>query len=263
MNELSLVGLADDDNRLVMVDQDGTRFTLPVDDRLTAAVTRNVERRAAVPTDLGPLQGPPSPREIQNRIRHGASVASIAANAGVSEESVERFAHQVIAERSYIATQAKTTTVQLGATKVELAAAVVNRLRGTGVDVDSMEWDAWRRTNGTWSVVVSFTAGPNSRSVTFSYDAASKRVGPADDESRSILDTPPMSAIPMPVAVSTNPAPATRNHLWDQAHPAARAQLRRASTESSHPSATPPPDSGPPHWEGLLFGTPRDNEGDH
>ena len=297
MRLLSLVGLAEEDNQLILVSDDGTKYAVPVDDKLTAAVTRDVERRAASPTDLGPMNGAPTPREIQERIRHGQSVESIAATADVSVESVERFAHQVLTERNYMATQARDTLVKIGSKQVELGAAVVDRLRGTGVDIDSIEWDAWRRTDGSWSVIASFTAGPNSRSMTFSYDATSKRVTPADDESRSILEAPPVAQPPK--VVSSNPQhqqgpsspqaqqqqkqKSAQPQQWDRAHPAARAQQRRESTQAAHPSTgaptpnptptpvpTPQQNSAPtapapteqtPRWEGLLFGTPTEDEG--
>ena len=44
-----------------------------------------------------------SPREIQTRLRSGATLAEVAAEAGVDEARLEGFAKPVLAEREHIA----------------------------------------------------------------------------------------------------------------------------------------------------------------
>ena len=100
MRELKVVGLDVDGKRIICeCDPSGEKFILLSDDRLRAAVrgdkTVSSQRQidAEVPSVL-------RPKEIQAKIRAGASVEQIASAAGVDIERVERFAHPVLLERS-------------------------------------------------------------------------------------------------------------------------------------------------------------------
>ena len=82
MRQLRIVGVDTDSSVVECEIRDtGEKFALPLDDRLRAAA-----RGEYLPSDTGPrppVTGTLRPREIQDRIRHGASPEEVAADAGV------------------------------------------------------------------------------------------------------------------------------------------------------------------------------------
>ena len=99
------------------------------------------------------------PRDIQARIRAGASPDEVAEAAGVPVEKIAAFADPVIAERDYIAGLARTNPVRRrGETTSHrtLRNAVADALAAKGVDADEAEWDAWKLEDRRWQVKVAF-----------------------------------------------------------------------------------------------------------
>ena len=100
MRELKVVGLDVDGKRIILEgDNPGEMFTLRADDRLRAAVRGDSARIHQTQIDYE-VRNVLSPREIQSRIRAGASVEQLAAAAGVDVSRIERFAHPVLLERA-------------------------------------------------------------------------------------------------------------------------------------------------------------------
>jgi hypothetical protein len=152
MRELSFVGLSDDGSSLVLSSTDGTRYSVPCDERLEAAVRRDRSRLGQLEIALDGT----SPKDIQQRIRHGQTPEDIAASSGLAIERVLRFAGPVLAERAHLADQARATELRGGAHVRTLDHAVTTELAAGGVDVELLEWDAWRREDGRWSLLVSW-----------------------------------------------------------------------------------------------------------
>jgi hypothetical protein len=152
MRELAFVGLSDDGASLVLSSSDGTRYTVPCDERLDAAVRRDRSRLGQLEIALDGT----SPRDIQLRVRHGQSPDDIAAASGLSVERVLRFAGPVLAEREHVAAQARETELREGGTARTVEATVTDVLTAGGVDTDLLEWDAWRRDDGRWSLLASW-----------------------------------------------------------------------------------------------------------
>ena len=90
--DLSLVSVSDDGASLVLGDAEGGRYLLPVDEALVAAVRGDRSRLGQLQIETGELR----PKEIQARIRAGASVSEVATAAGVAPERVRRFAGAVL-----------------------------------------------------------------------------------------------------------------------------------------------------------------------
>ncbi|KWW43117.1 hypothetical protein AU359_00097 [Micrococcus luteus] len=119
--------------------------------------------RAAATQEAVPL----TPREIQQRIRAGASVEQVARESGNAFSRIRTYGHPVLAERDWIARQARAVEVWVGGpdlysdlvqdggptTLGELAA---HRLAELGVDEASLEWDAWREDQAGWTVAARF-----------------------------------------------------------------------------------------------------------
>lgn len=97
-----------------------------------------------------------SPREIQSRIRHGASPDEVAELADVPRERIDAFALPVLAEREHIAERARSTAVRRRYADglLTLEAAIAQNLVGSRLD--DAAWDSWRREDGRWAVVVQF-----------------------------------------------------------------------------------------------------------
>ncbi|MCW2517980.1 MAG: hypothetical protein JWR46_599, partial [Mycobacterium sp.] len=150
MRELKVVGLDVDGKRIICETADSVeKFVLRPDDRLRAAV--NGDRSVAMPIQVEvEVPNVLTPKEIQARIRAGASVEQVASSAGVETSRVERFAHPVLLERSRaaeLATAAHPVLVD-GPAVLTLLETVTTALVARGLDPDATSWDAWRNEDG-------------------------------------------------------------------------------------------------------------------
>ncbi|MFF1254315.1 septation protein SepH [Pseudarthrobacter sp. NPDC058329] len=162
MQDLRLVGVHDDGAHLLLSGAGGEMFQLPIDEAL-----RTASRSAARPPAERPAI-PMSPRDIQARIRAGATAADVAELSGLPLAKVERYEGPVLAEREYVAQQARKVEVAspspghdiyrsaFGDNPATLADMVAHRLSAHGIDPSTVEWDSWRRQDGTWTVQASF-----------------------------------------------------------------------------------------------------------
>jgi hypothetical protein len=162
MQDLRLVGVHDDGAHLLLSGAGGEMFQLPIDEAL-----RTASRSAARPPAERPAI-PMSPRDIQARIRAGATAAEVADLSGLPLAKVERYEGPVLAEREYVAQQARKVEVAspspghdiyrsaFGDNPATLADMVAHRLSAHGIDPSTVEWDSWRRQDGTWTVQASF-----------------------------------------------------------------------------------------------------------
>ncbi|WP_258805640.1 septation protein SepH [Pseudarthrobacter sp. NS4] len=162
MQDLRLVGVHDDGTHLLLSGAGGEMFQLPIDEALRMASRSTAKPkadRAAIPM---------SPRDIQARIRAGATAADVAELSGLPLAKVERYEGPVLAEREYVAQQARKVEVAtpspghdayrsaFGDSPATLADMVSHRLSAHGIDPSTVEWDSWRRQDGTWTVSASF-----------------------------------------------------------------------------------------------------------
>ncbi|GAB5079743.1 septation protein SepH [Arthrobacter sp. AD-310] len=162
MQDLRLVGVHDDGTHLLLSGAGGEMFQLPIDEAL-----RTASRSTAKPPVDRPAI-PMSPRDIQARIRAGATAADVAELAGLPLAKVERYEGPVLAEREYVAQQARKVEVAtpspghdiyraaFGDNPATLDDMVAHRLSAHGIDPATVEWDSWRRQDGTWTVSASF-----------------------------------------------------------------------------------------------------------
>ena len=182
MHDLRLVGVHEDGEHLLLTDADGQRFVLPVDEALRAAVRRDRAHLGQLQIEI---EGGLRPRDVQSRIRAGASAQDVAVLAGWTVEKVRRYEGPVLAERAHVADLARTVRVRRrGSEPTPLGALVTRRLGDRGVDPDRVSWDAWRPDSGPWTVVAGFTAGGRDRQARWHLDLAAMSVVAADDEAR-------------------------------------------------------------------------------
>ncbi|BDO42459.1 septation protein SepH [Cellulomonas sp. NTE-D12] len=186
MGELELVGLHEDGEHLVLSGPDGQRFRLRIDEPLRAAVRRDRPQLEQLRSERA---GTLSPREIQARIRAGATAQEVADSAGLPVEAVRRYDGPVLAEREYIAEQARSAHVGHENGSPALGDLVTDRLAARGVDVSTLGWDAARDGASPWTVLAHFVVGGEPREARWSFDAASHALVALDDEARWLSET--------------------------------------------------------------------------
>lgn len=170
MQQLRLVGVHEDGGHLLVASDEGATYRLPLDEALRAAVVRSNSRTAPGRQAAdGEQPQPLSPREIQARIRSGASAETLAEETGLPLDGIMRYAGPVYAEREFVAQQARNIEVSgpqghdayrsaFGDEPANLGDMVGVRLAAFGVALDSVEWDAARRSDGAWDVTADFSS---------------------------------------------------------------------------------------------------------
>lgn len=183
MQQLEFVEL-DEDGRLVVAADDGTRFVVPVDDRVRAALR---PRRQSEGEGDGPASSA-TPREVQAMIRAGQTAEEVADGTGWELARVQRFEGPVLAEREHVVGLAKAAHVRAqGRTDGShtLERRVRERLQSRGVTPADTGWDAARSDNqAPWTVLVVFRAGGKERRATWHYDVHDRSIEALDDEAR-------------------------------------------------------------------------------
>lgn len=192
MRELTVVGLDVDGKHVICEStRPSEKFLLRVDDRLRAAVRGEGSRSSQSEIDIE-VTNVLSPKEIQARIRAGASVEQVAASAGVDPSRVERFAHPVLLERSRAAELATASHPVLadGPSVQTLLETVAAALVGRGLDHDATTWDAWKDADGRWTVQLTWQAGRSQNVAHFRFTpGAHGGISTAlDDTAKELID---------------------------------------------------------------------------
>src|SRR4051794_12379609 len=162
------------------------------------------------------------PRDIQARIRSGESPEAVATAAQTTVDKIMGFATPVLAERAYVAQQAQKASVRRRAADGpigHLGEAVNQRLTSSDADPEAVEWDAWRREDGRWTLVADFDTAEGSRRAQFVYDVAGRYVVADDEESRWLVGERTAGRAEVSVATTVPDAPA--DPADDAAHDAA------------------------------------------
>jgi hypothetical protein len=281
MQELTFVGLSEDGSRLLLALNDGRRFALPIDERLRAA-TRGAARsgQMAIPTETL------SAKDVQARIRAGATTEEVADAAGWPLNRVEAFAVPILQERAYVAQQARSSLIRFREGESPLLAVVTHRLMERAVDPADLRWDAWRTEDGHWTVLLAYPAGRGDQVATWVFDTESRTLHPVDEEARWLSEFHPEPA-PEPVITAAEPdeptaqivnlTPANQRHPDSETsrHPALRRQSDTASDAPAASEAPAPAATGAqseqaarskratvPSWDEILFGGAGEPEAD-
>ncbi|GAA3727875.1 septation protein SepH [Salinactinospora qingdaonensis] len=254
MQELRLVAVSEDGTYLVLASAGrGTRFTLPVDDRLRAAVRGQFSRLGQYEIEV---ENPLRPKEIQARIRSGETAEAISEAAGIPIERVRWFEGPVLQEREYMAQQAQRAAVRRqGETSPGpmLGDIVGERIGAHQLETGDATWDSWKREDATWQVKLTFLAEREERVAHWIYDPRRRCVTPHDDE--AVRFSSPEAAEPLelgPDSANVTPfvprRPATREAPPESAQqtpaapeaPAAPSEPQHAPPQEPAPPATPP-----------------------
>jgi chemotaxis protein histidine kinase CheA len=211
MHDLQLVGFTTDRRGLIFRTRAGSRpeasFVVPVTDELVELVTRLADGDTPPTGAAGVADGPaedtdvlapetePDPRprsqmsvrDIQARLRAGEPTSRIAAEAGVEEDWIERFAPPVRAEQQRIVVQALDCHLQRARSApsaVPLRRAVGMALADKGIayTVAAYEaaWSARLLGHDRWAVSFTYHHRGRERVATWTYDAGEGALTTAD-----------------------------------------------------------------------------------
>lgn len=260
MRELMLIGLDVDGKHLICEGGDpADKFLIRVDDRLRAAARGDRPRPGQNPRD-NEVKGVLSPKDIQARIRAGASVQELAEDSGMDIAKIDRFAHPVLLERQRAAELATAAHPVLadGPTVATLLETIATALASRGMSAESTNWDAWRNEDGRWTVRMSWQAGRSENFAHFRFTPGSHGgTVTAIDEAASELIDPEFERPLRPVA-------AVAQLAFDQpdftaAAPPSAAPAVAAQPSTQAPAAQQPAKRGKrkpeiPAWEDVLLG---------
>lgn len=162
----------DPDGTVICVDtESGEEFALAVDHTLRNALAPPVPT-PEVPTEPGIML---SPREIQARVRAGATVDELADVTGERPEKIYRFAHPVLLERSRAAELARASHPAGidGPSLNTLGELVAECITLRGNSAADASWDAWRPEDGRWVVQVGWPSNGNNEFAHWRYTPGS------------------------------------------------------------------------------------------
>lgn len=187
MAKLTFTGRSKDGKRLLLVDESGQEHTLAIDARLRRAFAGAPESNGQLEI---PMESTLRPRDIQTRIRAGESPEAVAHAAGTSVEKIMPFAAPVMAERAHVAERAQLASVRRRATESgarTLGEAVAAQLRAHNADPGSVEWDAFRREDGRWTLTGLYEVAGRTGAATFSHDPRGNFVTVDDEDARWLV----------------------------------------------------------------------------
>jgi DUF3071 family protein len=200
MRQLRYVGPGKDvDHVILETPEADEQFVLFVDGAMRDAVRSDLPR-------LGPKPAEPpaaiSPREIQMRVRAGASPQDIADANEMSLDRVLRFAGAVLEERARVAQEARRARARRStsdAQTVVFGDAVDLRFAAHGIEPSAVSWDSRRRADGQWIVSAHWVGGEADRVAEWAFHLGTRNVTPMDGAAADLLsDRPIRAAVPVP-----------------------------------------------------------------
>ena len=244
------------------------QFVLPADDQLRAAARGDLTRLGQIEIEL---ESQLRPRDIQARIRAGATVEQVAAVAGVPASRVERFAYPVLLERSRAAelAQGAHPLRQDGPAVLTLTEIVGDAFTQRGQDLADATWDAWRGEDSRWVVQLRWKTGrsDNKAHWRFHPGAHGGTISALDDPAADLIDPDPTRPLRTVAAVTTITVPAPAPTLAIESTPEPTAVVIEAKAPPSaapeRPEVTPAPTKAQrtrrghaavPSWEDVLLG---------
>lgn len=224
MRELKVTDV--DGATLVVVDDEGTEFRVPVDE---TSLRRLRHSRTA---EDGPRV---SPKDIQSHLRAGLSNDEISALTGASLDLIQRFETPVLAEREFIITSALSvptqTTVETETGNLSTAFGTVITQRLHSLSASAERWATWKEETGSWVVKLEFTANGIEHDARWSFEPRKRTLTPANSDASTLSQKGELSTglIPKLRAVATDSADTVIVEPVQAAHPQPVAIVPEAS----------------------------------
>jgi hypothetical protein len=181
VRQLHVLGVSEDGATLLLgTTKNSTKPThrIPLDERLRAAT------RGQLVANGDRAESALTPKEIQARMRGGASPEEVAKAAGIPVARVIPYFAPVEAERDRIVEEARAAVMhrQRGADGVRPLGLTVDAHLAdvAGIKDDSVAWSARRRADGAWIVGVTYAARGGRRKAEWLWEPAVKRLSPLD-----------------------------------------------------------------------------------
>jgi hypothetical protein len=192
MRELRVVGLDADSKYIICESEDpAEQFKLAADDRLRAALNGELAQSEQPHLEID-VTNMLSPKDIQAKIRAGASVEQVAAASGSDVSRIRRFAHPVLLERFRAAELATAAHPMLadGPAVLTLLETVSAALVTRGLDHEKLSWDAWRNEDNRWTVQLAWKAGRSDNNAHFCFKPGAHGgiVTAIDDAASELID---------------------------------------------------------------------------
>lgn len=181
MEQLTIVGT--EGLTLVLANEQGQRFTLPIDDVLRGELRRARADAAPQPREVGP-----SPRDIQAHIRAGLTAEHVAKLLDCDIERVRLFEGPVLAEREHIVGRALAMPVLTGIRVDEdenptFGTAIRQKL--TDLAAHGERWTSWKTDDG-WIVKLSFQANGVEHDARWTFDPRRSALAPANEDATQL-----------------------------------------------------------------------------
>lgn len=210
--------------------------------------SREVDSRLSAPLKM-------TPRQIQEKIRGGATVEFIAEENDVPVSRIEGYAHPVLLERARLAELAKRAhpVRNDGPAQLTLWEILATAFAARSIDLTAATWDAYRDTSNQWVVTVSWAAGV----AEWSYHRKGT-TGPTvvarNGLAADLIDPDYVQPVRNLTAVTT-PIPV----ITEEIQQAAAAETQEAKGEEVQEQPRPPVTrrrrkAVTPHWEDVLLG---------
>lgn len=285
MRELRVIGLEPGGAHVVCSDPDtGEKFRLPADDKLRAASRGDIARLGQIEIEMDSQL---RPREIQARIRAGASVEQVAEQAGIPHAKVERFAYPVLLERARAAEMAQAGhPVRPDGPDVNTLSEIVTlAFRARGHENSAVTWDAWKDEDGHWVAQLQWQAGRTTNMAHWRYqpDAHGGTIAALDDTAAQLVDPDfgRRGLAPVPTDAVYGPADFEQDHEHESTSQGTETPIALADNESDdeadapseserdHAQAAPQQTPGKdkrgkpalPSWDDVLLGVRSNGRG--
>ena len=179
--------------------------------------------------------------------------------------AIERFSGPVLAERAYVSEQAQACVVRPGTD--DLQTLVLRDVADSARE--DLAWDAWRRPDGRWTVVVS--AGSSEPLSTWVYDPRSRSVQPDDTASHRLASADvviPLRSATSTVTIEREPQRAPATPKSKRPEPIETVEVDESAGVEEQPAEEPAEESpapsrsksrkgrraSVPRWDEILFG---------
>ena len=199
MREVTFIG--SNGSELVLEASDGEKLSLKIDEQLRSAVRLAPSQKAS---------GTITPREIQDAVRAGATIAQIVASSGAEEDFVTKFATPVLEELEHMVSLALSVRVEVGTDRfnemqfAEFGDLISERVRvGNG---KNLAWSAHRETPSTWQIRAVYEIDGSSGEAVWIFDPRKFTLSPENSSAIALGNSHTPADRFIPESVSLHPA---------------------------------------------------------